>query len=248
VHVRAIIVDDEDLSRARLKKMLGKYRDELEIIADARNGEEAVEKSDALNPDVIFLDIQMPGLNGFEVVRRMKTKPYIVFVTAYDEYALKAFEENTVDYLLKPIEQERLDKTIQKLRRGFEGQKIGLDENIERFISRMTTGKPKRLQVKVGEKILLLDMAEIVYFEARDKYTFVHTTDHEHIVDYTLAELEAKLDNSDFVRIHRSAIINLEYLQELVKWFGGRYKVRLRDKNRTELVVSRGYVDNIHRL
>ena len=248
MRLRVIVVDDEDLARTRLRKMLARYAEELEIVGEARNGEEAVSRIDALRPDVIFLDVQMPGFDGFEVVRRLKAKPYIVFATAYDEYALKAFEENTVDYLLKPIGQKRLDKTLERLRDLFERRELRLGENVERLLARMASAPLKRLQVRTGEKILLVDVRDVVYFEAKDKYTFLHTADHEHIIESTLADLETKLDGEDFVRIHRSAIINLRYLGEFVKWFGGKYKVRLKDKNGTELVVSRGYADRIRRL
>jgi two-component system, LytTR family, response regulator len=248
MHIRVIIIDDEELARKRLRKMLQDFKSELLIIDEAGNGKEAVEKIETLHPDVIFLDIQMPGYNGFEVIRRLHAKPFIVFVTAYDEYALKAFEENTVDYLLKPIEQRRLGKAIEKIRQLFNHQALRLDENVERLLSRLSAAPLKRLQVRMGDKIILVELADAVYFEAEDKYTFLHTADQKYILDLTLAELESKLDTTEFVRIHRSAIINLKYILELVKWFGGKYKVKLKDKNRSVLVVSRGYVDRIRRL
>lgn len=248
MRLRAIIVDDEELARNRIRKMLQKYESDLEVVDEARNGKEALERINAREPDVIFLDVQMPGFDGFEVVRRLTVRPFIVFTTAYDEFALKAFEENTVDYLLKPIEQRRLDKTIEKLRRLFDTHTLDFDNGVERLLARLAATPPKRLQVKVGEKIVLIDIDEVTFFESKDKYTFLHTGEAEHIIDFTLAELESKLDPTEFVRIHRSAIINLKYVSELVRWFGGKYKVKLKDKNKTELVVSRGYVDRIHRL
>lgn len=247
MQIRTILIDDEELACKRLRKLLGKY-DDVKIIDEARNGNEAIEKIETLRPDVIFLDIQMPGLDGFDVVRRLTVKPFIVFATAYDEYALKAFEENSVDYLLKPIEQKRLDAAMEKLRRLFDASKLKLSENVERLLSQIASHPLKRLQVKTGDKILLFNVNDVVYFEAKNKYTFLHTMDHEHIIDFTLAELEAKLDRASFIRIHRSIIINVNYIRELVKWFGGKYKIRLKDKNGTELVVSRGYVDQIRSL
>ena len=248
MNLRAMIIDDEELARKRLRKMLKKYEEEVEIIGEARNGEEAVERINSARPDVIFLDVQMPGFDGFEVVRRLKSKPHIVFATAYDEFALKAFEENTVDYLLKPIEERRLDKAIDKLRQLFDAHQLHLDRNVERLLARLASAPLKRLQVKVGDRIVLVECEDIVYFEARDKYTYMHTADQEYILDLTLAELESKLEAADFVRIHRSAIINVKHILELVKWFGGKYKVKLKDGSKTELIVSRGYVDRIHRL
>ena len=248
MHLRAIIVDDEELARKRLRKMLRDYEEDLEVVGEAENGQDAVDKIEALHPELIFLDVQMPGFDGFEVVRRLRVKPFIVFTTAYDEYALKAFEENSIDYLLKPIEQKRLDKAVEKLGRVYASSKPQINENVERFLSQLASPPLKRLQVKSGDKILLIDTDSITYFEAKDKYTFLHTVDHEHIVEPTLAELEEKLDKLTFVRIHRSLIVNLNFIREMVKWFGGKYKIRLKDKQQTELVVSRGYVDRIRKL
>jgi two-component system, LytTR family, response regulator len=248
MHLRAIVVDDEELARKRLRKMLRSYDEDLEVVGEAENGQDAVDKIESLHPDLIFLDVQMPGFDGFEVVRRLRFKPFIVFTTAYDEYALKAFEENSIDYLLKPIEQERLDKAVEKLQRVYSSSKPKTDEKVERFLSQLASPSLKRLQVKSGDKILLIDIENVTYFEAKDKYTFLHTTDHEHIIEPTLAELEEKLDKLTFVRIHRSVIVNINFIREMVKWFGGKYKVRLRDKQGTELVVSRGYVDQIRKL
>lgn len=248
MHLRAIIIDDEELARKRLHKMLQNFESELEVIDEAGNGKEAIEKIEGSRPDVIFLDIQMPGYDGFEVVRRLHVKPFIVFVTAYDEYALKAFEENSVDYLLKPIDQKRLEKAIEKLRLVFHAPQPQLNDHIERLLSQLISGPVKRMQVRSGDKIILVNVDDIVYFEAKDKYTFLHTIDQKHIIDYTLSELEGKLDKTNFIRIHRSNIINLKYIRELVKWFGGKYKVRLKDRNQTELIVSRGYVDQIQKL
>ena len=248
MHLRALIIDDEELARKRLRKMLQDFEGELEIIDEVGNGKEAVEKIEATHPDVIFLDIQMPGYDGFEVVRRLRVKPFIIFITAYDEYALRAFEENSVDYLLKPIERKRLEMAMEKLRRIFHGLQPRLNEQLERLLSQLAAAPLKRLQVKSGDKILLVNADDMVYFEAKDKYTFLHTIDQKHIIDMTLAELETKLDKTNFIRIHRSHIINLKYMRELVKWFGGKYKVRLKDKNQTELIVSRGYIDQIQKL
>ena len=248
MQVRALIIDDEDLARNRLRKMLSKYSGEIEIVGEAGNGEEAVEKTDALRPDVIFLDVQMPPFDGFEVVRRVRQKPFVVFTTAFDEYALKAFEENSVDYLLKPIDEARLERAVQKLRRILKEPPRKLDENVERLLAQLASPPLKRIQVKSGDRIFFIDTEEIVYFEAKDKYTFLHTAGQEHIIDLTLAELEDKLDKWKFVRVHRSAIVNVDYIKELIRWFGGKYKVRLKDKAQTELVVSRGYADRIQSL
>lgn len=248
MHLRALVIDDEELARKRLRKMLQKYEGEIDVVGEARNGEEAVERIESVHPDLIFLDVQMPAFDGFEVVRRLQRKPFIVFATAYDEYALKAFEENSIDYLLKPIEQARLEKAIEKVRRVFSAAGAHTDKNIEQLLSRLASPPLRRLQVRAGDKILFIDIEEAVFFEAKDKYTFLHTINSEFIIEQTLADLEEKLDQASFVRIHRSNIVHVKFIKELVKWFGGKYKVRLKDKVQTELVVSRGYVDRIQKL
>jgi two-component system LytT family response regulator len=187
MRLRALVIDDEELARKRLRKMLQKYDGEIDVVGEARNGEEAVERIESFLPDLVFLDVQMPAFDGFEVARRMRHKPLIVFATAYDEYALKAFEENSIDYLLKPIEQVRLDKAIEKLRRIFSTTGVQMDKNVERLLSHLASPPLKRLQVKSGEKIVFIDLDEVVFFEAKDKYTFLHTANAEHIIDLTLA-------------------------------------------------------------
>jgi two-component system LytT family response regulator len=248
MHIRAVVVDDEDLARRRLLKLLLKYGEEVEVVGEAANGEEAVALISSLRPDVVFLDVQMPGCDGFEVVRRLQEKPFIVFATAYNEYALKAFEENSVDYLLKPVEQKRLDRTLEKLRRFVGTSSLSVNENIERMLSRLASPPLQRLKVSLGDKIYLIDLPDIVYFESRDKYTYLHTTDREYMIDETIADLEVKLDKSTFVRIHRSYIVNVKFIRELVRWFAGCYKVRLKDKSETELIATRSYADQIRRL
>ena len=248
MRIRAVVVDDEDLARRRLIKLLLKYGDELEVVGEAANGDEAVAVISSLRPDVVFLDVQMPACDGFEVVRRLREKPFIVFATAYNEYALKAFEENSVDYLLKPVEQKRLDRTLDKLRRFAGTPSLRMDENIAKMLSRLASPPLQRLKVSLGDKIYLIDLPDIVYFESRDKSTYLHTLDREYVIAGTLAELEGKLDGTTFVRIHRACIVNVNFIKELVRWFAGRYKVRLKDKNETELIAARSYADRIRRI
>ena len=248
MHLRAVIVDDEDLARKRLKRLLQKYADRIEVIGEAGSGEEALARIPALGPDVLFLDVQMPGLNGFDIVRQLSVKPFIVFVTAYNEYALKAFEENSVDYLLKPVEQVRLDKTVDKMERMFNAPGPGLQEQIERVLVQLAAPPFQRIKVTVGDKLFLIPLEDIVYFEAREKYTFLHTLEKEYAIDDTIAALEIRLDKRRFIRIHRSYIVNVGFIREMVRWFAGRYKVRLKDRAGTELTVSRGYADQVRQL
>jgi len=246
--LRAVIVDDEELARKRLGKLLRAFGDEIEIVGEASHGEEAVGVITTARPDVVFLDVQMPGFDGFEVVRRLEAKPFIVFVTAYNEYALRAFEENSIDYLLKPVEQARLGRTVEKLRRLLRASSLRMDANIEKLLARLAAPPLERIKVTLGDRILLVDIADIAYFEAKEKYTYLHTSEKEYAIDGTLAELEGKLDGVQFVRIHRAFIVNVRFIREIVRWFAGRYKVRLKDTPGTELIVSRGYADAIKRL
>ena len=248
MRLRAVIVDDEELARKRLAKLLHAFGGEIEIAGEAAHGEEAVRVIDGVRPDVVFLDVQMPGFDGFEVVRRLAVKPFIVFVTAYNEYALRAFEENSIDYLLKPVEQARLEKTVAKLRRLFGASSLRMDANVEKLLARLASPPLERIKVTLGDRILLVDIADIVYFEAKDKYTYLHTVEKEYAIDGTLGDLEGRLDGATFVRIHRAFIVNVRFIREIVRWFAGRYKVRLKDGPGTELVVSRSYADAIRKL
>ncbi|HUI09206.1 MAG TPA: LytTR family DNA-binding domain-containing protein [Bacteroidota bacterium] len=248
MRLRAVVVDDEELARKRLVKLLRAFGSEIEIAGEAAHGEEAVGVITSTRPDVVFLDVQMPGFDGFEVARRLEVKPFIVFVTAYNEYALRAFEENSIDYLLKPVEHARLEKTVGKLRRLFGASSLRMDANVEKMLARLASPPPERIKVTLGDRIILVDLADVVYFEAREKYTYLHTLEKEYAIDGTLADLEGTLGGGNFVRIHRSYIVNVRFIREIVRWFAGRYKVRLKDAPGTELVVSRGYADAIRNL
>ncbi len=242
---RTLIVDDEALARERLKRLLKDFP-EIEIIGEADSGEDALEKIRARQPDLIFLDIQMPGKNGFEVLAELERTqlPRIIFVTAYDEYALRAFEVNAVDYLLKPVKRERLKAALERLPQTLASREVEAQMNQLLTYLRQPTYL-QRLTVRKGDRIIFLETADILYFKAEDKYTFAVTESQEEIVDYTLNQLEEKLDPNQFVRIHRGHIINRAHLKELRRWFGGRYVAILKDKNQTQLPVSRGYAKRI---
>lgn len=245
---RSIIIDDEPHARSRMTRLLLSYTHLIEVIAEASNGIEALEQIEKLNPDLIFLDIQMPGLNGFELINRMKSLPIIIFTTAFDQYALKAFETNTIDYLVKPIEADRLDFTMQKLQRL---NKNDQDENIRKFIQLAESLRPQAeltsLSVKIGDKILLIRLSEIVYFEADEKYVTIHTLERgEYITDLSLKTLEEKLP-SNFIRVHRAFMVNKSYVLELNKQFGGKYVIVMNDKNRTRIVTGSTYKEKLVR-
>src|SRR5476651_1018158 len=214
-----LIIDDEQLARQRLKRLLKQY-DQLEIIGEAVNGADGLEQIIALRPDLIFLDIEMPVLNGFEMLSKLDVQPKVVFTTAYDQYAIKAFEEESIDYLLKPIEAERLEKTIKRLQQSQPKANIPLP--LEALMKQLLVKKDiKTLTVKIGDRILLIKLTDILFIEAEDKYVFLHTADgKKHLTDFTISSLEDKLPEQ-FIRIHRSSILNTDHIKEIRKGFNG---------------------------
>lgn len=247
--MKTILIDDEPLAIGRLKRLLGKFED-FEIIAEAKNGQEGLEKITQLKPDVIFLDIEMPEMTGFEMLAQLDFMPLVVFATAYDQYAIRAFEENSIDYLLKPIETERLEKTVEKLRKlksntSDSSMNNSLLQLIEQF-------KPKKdihsISVKSGEKILFIPLTEISFFEAEDKYVFLNTTDgKQYLTNYTIASLEEKLPEN-FIRVSRSSIINSLLIKELQKYFSGKYLVIMRDTKASKIETGSAYGENLKKL
>jgi len=222
-----------------LKRILKPYTNIIEIVGQAQNGAEAIEIIDNIKPDLIFLDIQMPEFNGFEVVERIQHNPLIIFVTAYDEFALKAFDTNSIDYLLKPVDSRRLKKALGKLRDFTAPQKIEFENQMQQMLSYVKNPSLKRIHVKVADRILLVDVKDIYFLSALDKYVEVHLYDKGYLITKSLTTLTAELPADDFVRIHRSTVINLNYVDEIVKMFNGRYRVRMKDKFKSEFPVSR---------
>ena len=241
---RAYLVDDEPLALRRLERML-READRVEIVGSASDPERASAEIELLAPDVLFLDIQMPGLTGFELLARLDAQPLVVFTTAYDQYALRAFEHHSVDYLLKPIEREQLDRALSKLERMATGAAPRpelpalLREIAATLKSQSRSAAPERIASRSGERVHLLDLTRISHFFAEDKLTFAATAEKRWVIDFTIADLEAKLDPARFVRVHRSTIVNLDFVDELSAWFGGRMLIRLKDPKRTEIAVAR---------
>lgn len=244
---RAVLVDDEELAIKRLLRLL---QDEpaVEVVATAENGRKAVGLVDELKPDLLFLDIQMPGLSGFDVIRKVRHQPIVIFTTAYDEYALQAFETSAVDYLLKPVEKDRLHKTIEKLEmlRSAGAGELGqrLDLLLSAIEGRQHGSYLTHIPAKLGERILIFAATDVACFCASDKYTFLVTGEKEYIIDRSLTELQERLDPTRFVRIHRSVIVNVDHVKEVVSLIGGRYLCRLKHQTR-ELPVSRSMVKNL---
>ena len=242
--IRAYVVDDEPLAVKRLTRMLG-ATGRVEIVGSASDPEAALEFLAAHVVDVLFLDIQMPVLNGFELLEQLDRQPLVIFTTAFDRYALNAFEVNSIDYLLKPIEPERLDRALDKLERLKSDRSPAPDlKTLARELAAQLAPNRKleRLASRVGERTTVLDVSRISHFSAKDKLTFAVVSSREHVVDYTLAELEARLDARRFVRIHRATIANIGFVQELFPDVDGGVLVRLKDEQKTELSVARDRV------
>jgi two-component system LytT family response regulator/two-component system response regulator LytT len=240
--LKAIVVDDEQLAREELCYML-EQMGSIEVIAQAGNGLEAVGMVERLAPDVVFLDVQMPGLNGFEVAHRLiqnGASPNIVFVTAFDRHAIEAFEVNAVDYLLKPVESARLEKAVERARQR--ASQVPLNDQVERIVQLMAErqSKRERVAVKVGERFLLVQADEIIYASLTDDSINIVTSQLAGTSNFrTLDELQARLDPSIFWRVHRSHLVNINKVKEIVPWFSRNYILRMKDAKATEIPVSR---------
>jgi two-component system LytT family response regulator len=246
---RTLIADDEPHARERLRMLLDDYKEKIQVIVEAKDGTECREMIDNLKPDLVFLDIQMPGLSGFEVLKEIQHSPVIIFCTAYDQYALQAFETNSIDYLVKPVKAERLQKSIDKLDSLFRNRDRS---EIFRFIDYYISQAPKKeitsLPVRLGDRMIFIRIEEIAYFEAEEKYVTIHTRDgKKHISDSTLKSLEEKLGDK-FLRIQRSLLVNGSRIKEIDRHFGGRYILRMDDHEETKLMTGKNYSGDIKRL
>jgi two-component system LytT family response regulator len=237
----ACVVDDEPLAVTRLIRLLDKTG-RVTVVGSTSDPFEAPGLLATHSPDVLFLDIEMPELNGFELLDRLETLPLVVFTTAFDQYALAAYETNSVDYLVKPIEKERLERALDKIDRFRAGNRPDVRALARELAGQLAARAIDRIASRVGDRTLLLDVTRISHFVARDKLTFATVSGREHIVDQTLTQLEAMLDPRKFIRIHRTIIVNLAAVSELDKWVDGGVLVRLRDDGRTELPVARDRV------
>jgi two-component system, LytTR family, response regulator len=248
--IRALIVDDELLARKFIRRML-KHDPEFEIVGESSNGQEAVATIKAQKPDVVFLDVQMPEMDGFAVLEAvgLGQLPEIVFTTAYESYAIRAFELHALDYLLKPFDQQRFRDAIKhtKERLHSRQQEDGRSQ-IGALLERINSKQAylDRLIIKAEGRITFLNTREIDWIEADDKYVHLHTGKGARMVRQTLTAMEAQLDPAKFVRIHRSAMVNVERIKELQPLFNGEYSLLLDDK--TKLTLSRKYKDKLFKL
>jgi two-component system response regulator LytT len=245
--LRVMVVDDEQLARDELCYQLEQLA-EVEVVAQAGNGLEALTAANRHEPDLVFLDIQMPGLSGFEVARRLLERelpsPALVFVTAFDQHAIEAFEVNAVDYLLKPVDAGRLEQALARARRRLSSERTGdpVNDQLERIVKMMAKGQIWRDQVavKVGDRFILVQADEIIYASLADESINIVTGQVTGTSNYrTLDELQTRLDPEVFWRVHRSHLVNINKIKEIVPWFSRNYILRMKDAKGTEIPVSR---------
>ncbi|CAN5475596.1 LytTR family DNA-binding domain-containing protein [soil metagenome] len=238
-----LIIDDEKLARELLHEYLEGFP-EMEIIGECSKGSDAVEKINKLKPDVIFLDVQMPGMTGFEVLEEIDHEPYIIFTTAYDQYAIKAFEKNAVDYLLKPLDEERFRLAVNRAMKRKTAEHGNLEELL-RSIKSDNKNFESHIFVQKSEKLFNLPVEEIVYLEASGDYTVITTKNDQFVSSSGIGKLEEIMDPDTFIRVHRSTIINLNYLKEIERHFNGGMVVKMQSGK--SFPVSRTYAKLIRK-
>lgn len=237
--IRAIIVEDEKPALDRINGFIKSIPD-LVVIASTNSGHTAAELIDDEKPDLVFLDIHLTDISGIDLIHLITHNPMIIFTTAYNQYAIQAFEIQAIDYLLKPFSLERLELAVDRARDKI-SKGISSNENIRQLLSQWSPQRDylKRIPSKIGDRIYIINDDEIVYFASDQKLVFAHLDDTKYLVNYKLEELNARLDPEKFFRIHRSTIVNLNYVQTIEAWFGGSYKMKVKGKKATELTISR---------
>jgi two-component system, LytTR family, response regulator LytT len=251
--IRALVVDDEPIARERVLSLLQQEED-VEVVGECGDGSQAVSAIQHQTPDLVFLDVQMPGLGGFEVARRLLEReddgPVFVFVTAFDQHAIEAFEVNAVDYLLKPVEAARLEQALQRARKRVETDRQQVPESsanpsndqIERIVKMMAARQIRRDQVaiKVGDRLMLVQADEIIFASLTDESINIVTGQVTGTSNYrTLDDLQARLDPDVFWRVHRSHLVNINKIKEIVPWFSRNFILRMKDTKGSEIPVSR---------
>jgi two-component system, LytTR family, response regulator len=251
--IRAVIVDDEELARERIQSLLREHED-VDVVGVCTDGPSAVETIERTQPNLVFLDVQMSGMDGFEVVEQleqlsMPKMPAFIFVTAYDGHALRAFEIHALDFLLKPFDEARFVKALDRARTQIERQNgTRIDSHLLSLIEELRGERkyPERLIVKSGGRVFFVRSDEIDWVEASGNYVKIHTKSEAHLLRESMKNMEGKLDPKIFVRIHRSAIVNIDRIKELEPWFHGEYIVIMRDG--TRLTASRVFSDRLSAL
>ncbi len=245
--IRALIIDDEPIARDYLRDLLNESHD-VRVVGEAANGIQAIETITRERPDLLFLDIQMPEMDGFEMLSHLDPAllPLIIFVTAHDTYALQAFESNALDYLLKPFDRPRFQKSLDRAVELIRSRNLaGFEKRLRSMVSRLNSDKPplKKLMIRSRDRIFFLKTENIRFIEAAGNYAVLHAAEKEHLIRKTLYSLEERLDPNIFVRIHRSTIVNLEYIREIVSLNKGEYQILL--DNGLALKLSRNYRENL---
>jgi two-component system, LytTR family, response regulator len=254
--INTIIVDDEKPAREELAYLLKGFP-EINVIGQGRNGVDAVNLIKEHAPDLVFLDVQMPGLDGFGVLKKLVERkmkvPHVVFATAYDHYAVQAFDVNAVDYVLKPFDKARISKAIQRARKEIEAQ-TSPTERLEQLVSQLGSSKqgstqPVKILVKSQQRLLLVDAEDLIWASIEGGMITVMTREIEGISNYhTLEEMAAALDSDAFWRPHRSFLVNIHHIKEVVPWFKAGYMLKMADKKQTEIPVSRGQIKRMREL
>ncbi len=240
-----IIIDDEAPARLGLLNLLKEFPETFDVIDIAQNGTEAQQKIEALNPDIIFLDIEMPGCTGFELLAGLQARPMVIFCTAYDQYSLEAFETNSIDYLVKPVKLERIGKTVQKLKNfHIKSSSDELLKVLQEITNRKEQKRMTSITVKKNDKIIFIKLDEVSYFEADSNYTSIHSAMGTFLSTETIASLESKLPDN-FLRIHRGIILNKDYIKEVQKYFNSKYIITLNDTKNSNLTSGRSYSESI---
>ncbi|MBV8573284.1 MAG: response regulator transcription factor [Acidobacteriaceae bacterium] len=243
--LRVYLVDDEPLALRRLTRLIEETQ-KADIIGTSTDPAEGAEFLRTHPCDVLFTDITMPDLSGFQMLASLEQQPLVIFTTAYSQYALQAFEVHSVDYLLKPIDAQKLERAlakVERMRHGIE-PKPELAQLLQELSAILPAKKgfPARLASKLGDRIEFVDLSRVTHFYANEKLTYASTPKKDFVIDYTITELEGSLDPAKFVRIHRSTILNLDFVKELYSWFSERMMVRINDGKDTELTVARDRV------
>jgi two-component system LytT family response regulator/two-component system response regulator LytT len=252
--ITALIVDDEQPARDELAFLLKSYSD-IEVVGQGKNGVEAVNMVRDLNPQLVFLDVQMPGVDGFGVIKRLLEKkmrlPLFVFATAYDQYAVQAFEVNAIDYVLKPVAKPRLEKTILRVRRMLETSDT-TSQKLDRLVQMVEQGpvsQKGKLVVKSANRLFLVDSEEMIYASIEDGVISIVTRELEGESNFrTVEELQANLDPKVFWRVHRSYLVNVNHIKEVVPWFKSSYQLKMEDRKQTEIPVSRAQTRKLREL
>jgi two-component system, LytTR family, response regulator len=244
MNITCIIIDDEKLARELLLEYVQQMPN-LQVIGECGKGKEAVEAIDRLKPDLIFLDVQMPGMNGFDVLDEITHDPYVIFCTAYDQYAIKAFEKNVVDYILKPLDQERFKLGVERAINRMKVEQNNVGELLRNLKTENKTSYDSHIFVQKSEKLLNLPVEEIVYLEASGDYTILSTKADQFVSSSGIGKLEEILNPEIFIRVHRSTIININNLKEIEKHFNGGMVVKM--LNGKSFPVSRTYAKLIRK-